>query len=184
MINKIDVTDVILKQATLISLYVVCYYSIFYIIKLFPEKCMLLFSSRCWLNYTAIYALFILILFVLFVLYVGKLLKGSVSKNIENEIYVLMFLTYFASFEIVTLIAIMDMDFKNSILVWFNIPIVLLSGYFYSSLKIINFDLKVAGNKNITAVLFLILFLFSLNIFGFIQAKEQAYDMKKTILVK
>ena len=56
-----------------------------------------------------------------------------------------------------------------------NISIALFGSYFYAALKVIYFDLKVANTKEITIILISV-FIFSLNMFGFMQAKEQGYD--------
>lgn len=177
MSEKIDLTDVILRQATLISLFVVCYYSVFYVIRLVSEKCVIeLKSNTCTLDYTVFYILFVLFLFTILALYVFKGFKGVFSKNIENQVYLLIFTIYFTCFEIAGLILTVNLTSNWGMLVWLHFPIVLFGSYFYSALKIINIDLKKTSDKDIVATLFSIFLFFSLNIFGFIQAKEQGFD--------
>lgn len=180
MSQKVDLKNIILQQSTLISLYVFCYYSVFYVIKLVSEECLIDFgSSACTLNYIFFYALFIFFLFVVFLFYTFKNFKERFSEDIENEVYVIIFLTYFTCFEIAGLILGMHLTNRYSILTWLNISIVLFCSYFYSSLKVIYVDLKKANNKDTTAIVFSIILLFSLNVFGFVQAKEQAYSSNK-----
>jgi len=180
MPTKIDLTDVILKQSTLISLYAVCYYAAFYVIKFVAERCLIkLDKTACVLNFLPLYALFILFLFVVMMLYVFKTFQESVSEEIENQVYFLFFLFYFIFFEISSLIFTSQFNDFFMILGWLNISMVLFGSYFYAALKIIYFDLKVANCKEITAVVISIFFFFSLNMFGFMQAKEQGYDKNK-----
>lgn len=180
MPTKIDLTDVILKQSTLISLYAVCYYAVFYVIKIVAERCLIkLDKTACVLNFLPLYALFILLLFFVMMLYVFQTLKERVPEEIEDQSYFLIFLFYFIFFEISSLIFTNQINDSLMILVWLNISIALFGSYFYAALKIIYFDLKVANCKEITTVLISIFFFFSLNIFGFMQAKEQGYDKNK-----
>ncbi|MCS4299352.1 MULTISPECIES: hypothetical protein [Acinetobacter] len=180
MTEKIDLNDVILKQATLISLYVFCYYSVFYVIRLLSERCVIeLKNNVCVLNYAIFYVCFILLLFIVIMFYVFKFFKERVSVDIENQIYVIIFLFYFTCFEVAGLILTMNLRNNWSMLVWLNFPIVLFCSYFYSALKIIYVDLKKTTDKDITATLFSILLFFALNIFGFVQAKEQSFNKNK-----
>lgn len=180
MTEKIDLTDVILKQSTLISLFVVCYYSVFYVIKMVSEKCSIeLKSNVCIFDYIAFFALSIFILFVVFIFYTFKYFKGRFSEEMEYEIYLLIFVAYFTCFEISGLILTMHLKDSFSVLAWLNLPIVLFCGYFYASLKIIYVELSEISNKSIMAILFSIFLFFLLNIFGFIQAKEQGFDKNK-----
>jgi len=177
--DKVDLSDVILKQSTLISLYVVCYYSVFYVIRLLSYECLLTNNtSNCVFIYSLFYAFFVFFLFVVFLLYVCKFLKDSVTKELENQIYFLIFIFYFLMFEVVSLILTKDLKHSITMVIWLNIPITLFCSYFYSALKVIYFDLKKINNKDITATIFSILLFFGLNLFGFLQAKEQLYDQK------
>ena len=180
MTEKIDLTDVILRQATLISLFVVCYYAVFYVIRLVSEKCVIeLKSNTCVIDYAVFYLLFVLLLFAVLTLYVFKGLKGIASEDIENQVYLIIFTIYFTCFEIVGLILTANLTSNVAMLVWLNFPIILFGSYFYSALKIINVDLKKTSDKDIVATIFSIFLFFSLNIFGFMQAKEQSFDKNK-----
>ncbi|PJG65497.1 hypothetical protein [Acinetobacter seifertii] len=180
MTEKIDLTDVILKQSTLISFFVVCYYSVFYVINMVSEKCSIeLKSNDCIHNYIIFFASSIFILFVVFVFYTSKYFKEEFSEEIEYQIYLLIFLTYFTCFEITGLILTMHLKNSISVLAWLNLPIVLFCGYFYASLKIIYVELSKISNKSILAICFSIVLLFLLNAIGFMQAKEQSFDKNK-----
>lgn len=109
-------------------------------------------------------------------LYVFKIFKERVSEEIENQVYFLIFLCYFTFFEISSLIFTIQFNDFLLILGWLNISIALFGSYFYAALKVIYFDLKVANTKEITIILISVFLFFSLNMFGFMQAKEQGYD--------
>lgn len=180
MNNRIDLTDVILKQSTLISLYVVCYYSAFYVIGFVSEKCFTKFNNfSCFWKYPLIYFFLVFILFVILVFYVCDFLKEYVSENLKNEIYIMIFLLYFTVFTIVSFISVMGFGDEISLVAWLILPLFLFSSYFYSALKIIYFDLKKIDNKDIVATVLSITLFFALNIFGFIQANEQAKSNQK-----